>query len=147
MYEARLGDRAAALNPLAAFAAAGLPMAFGSDSPVTPLDPWGAVAAAVHHTNPDLGLSARAAFTAHTRGGWRAAGDDEGGVLVPGAPATIAVWAAEPLRVVAPDTRIQAWSTDARSGVQGLPDVTPGGPRPACLLTMVDGCVVGGQRA
>ena len=34
----------------------------------------------------------RAAFAAHTRGGWRAVGQDQHGVLRPGAPATFAIW-------------------------------------------------------
>ncbi|WP_069162526.1 amidohydrolase, partial [Nocardia altamirensis] len=47
MYAARLGkDRAVALNPFAAMAAAGISLAIGSDAPVTPLDPWAAVRAA-----------------------------------------------------------------------------------------------------
>ena len=47
MYAQRLGgDRAARLNPLAALAAAGVPLALGSDSPVTPVGPWAAVRAA-----------------------------------------------------------------------------------------------------
>src|SRR5664279_1607780 len=59
MYADRLGaDRAAELNPLAAFAAAGVPLAFGSDAPVTRLDPWGGVRAAVHPRNPEHALSA-----------------------------------------------------------------------------------------
>ena len=63
----------AAMNPFAALAAAGVALALGSDAPVTPLDPWGTVRAAVRHRTPGSGLSARAAFSAHTRGGWRAA--------------------------------------------------------------------------
>ena len=59
-------------------------------SPVTPFDPWGAVRAAVHTTRPEQRISARAAFRAHTRGGWRAAGLDHTGAgeLRLGAPAT-----------------------------------------------------------
>jgi predicted amidohydrolase YtcJ len=74
LYEQRLGvERTRASNPLGVLAAAGVPLALGSDSPVTPLDPWGAVRAAVRHHTPGSRLSARAAFAAHTRGGWRAA--------------------------------------------------------------------------
>jgi predicted amidohydrolase YtcJ len=51
-----------------------------SDTPVTPVDPWGAIRAAVRHRTDGFGISPRAAFTAHTRGGWRAAGDDTSGV-------------------------------------------------------------------
>ena len=70
----------------------GVALAFGSDSPVTPLDPWGSVRAAMWHHNPAHRMSVRAAFAAHTRGGWRAVHRDGEGVLAPGAPATFAVW-------------------------------------------------------
>ncbi len=75
--------------------ATGVALAFGSDSPVTRLDPWAAVAAAAAPRNPAYRMSVRAAFAASTRGGWRAAGRTtrEGvGVLAPGAAATFAVW-------------------------------------------------------
>ena len=58
---------------------------------------------------------------------------------VPGAPATLAVWESADLVVQAPDDRFQAWSTDARSGTPGLPDLTPGTPAPRCLRTLVRG--------
>lgn len=78
MYAQRLGvDRARTLNPYAALLRAGVPLAFGSDSPVTPLDPWGTVRAAAFHRTPGHRVSVRAAFTAHTRGGWRAVGRDD----------------------------------------------------------------------
>jgi predicted amidohydrolase YtcJ len=142
LYAERLGvKRAAEMNPFAALAAAGVPLALGSDSPVTPFDPWGAVAACVFHTAESQRTSARAGFTAHTRGAWRAAGYDDRGVLVPGAPATYAVWSAADLVVQAPDDRIQAWSTDPRSGTPGLPDLSPGVHRPTCLRTVVRGRV------
>ena len=142
LYEARLGvERTRASNPLAALAAAGVPLAFGSDAPVTPLDPWGGVRAAVQHHAPESRLSARAAFSAHTRGGWRAARIDDAGELAPGAPATFAVWDLPgELVVQAPDDRVSAWSTDPRSGVAGLPDLSGGDP--ACRTTVVRGQTV-----
>lgn len=142
MYAQRLGvERARRLNPLAALAAAGAPLAFGADSPVTPVDPWGAVRAAVHPSNPAHALSPRAALTAHTRGGWRAArADSDGsGVLAPGSPASYAVFAAGPLGVDAADERLSQWSTDERSGVPGLPDLAPERDLPRCLRTVVRG--------
>ena len=142
MYAERLGaDRAARLNPYAALAGAGVALALGSDSPVTGLDPWGTLRAAVGHRTPGSGLSARAAFAAHTRGGWRAAGDDATGDLVPGAPATFAVWEVPgELVVQTPDDRVAGWSTDPRAGVAGLPDLDA--PDPRCLRTVVSGAPV-----
>ncbi|MGW1211972.1 amidohydrolase [Streptomyces sp. NPDC002499] len=143
MYAQRLGaERARALNPFAALLRAGVPLAFGSDSPVTPLDPWGTVRAAAFHRTPEHRVSVRAAFTAHTRGGWRAVGRDDAGVLVPGAPADYAVWRTDELVVQAPDDRVARWSTDPRSGTPGLPDLTPGHDLPVCLRTVVGGRTV-----
>lgn len=143
MYARRLGaERARMLNPYAALLRSGVPLAFGSDSPVTPLDPWGTVRAAAFHRTPEHRVSVRAAFTAHTRGGWRAIGRDDAGVLVPGAPADFAVWRTGELVVQAPDDRVARWSTDPRSGTPGLPDLTPGGELPRCLRTVVGGRTV-----
>lgn len=97
MYASRLGQaRAEQLNPLAALLDAGVTLAFGSDSPVTPIDPWGAIRAAVSPTNPAHAISLDAALHAHSRAGWRfARADGDGsGVLQPGAPATYAVFEA-----------------------------------------------------
>lgn len=145
MYARRLGvERAAGLNPLADLAAAGVPLAFGSDSPVTPLSPWAAVRAAVHHHESAQRISARAAFRAHTRGGWRAAGLDHTGAgeIRLGAPATLAVWDVEELTVQVPDGRWSAWSTDPRSGTPLLPALDPGTPLPRCLRTLREGVVL-----
>ncbi|RYV50695.1 amidohydrolase [Pengzhenrongella frigida] len=145
MYAARLGaGRGAALNPLADLAAAGVPMAFGSDSPVTPFDPWAGVGAAVTLHEADQRISARAAFRAHTRGGWRLAGLDHTGAgeIRLGAPAHLAVWRAEQLVVQAADGRVSAWSTDARAGTPLLPEVGPDAVPPRCLRTVRDGVVV-----
>ncbi|SFE63102.1 hypothetical protein SAMN05216251_104139 [Actinacidiphila alni] len=143
MYAERLGaQRARDLNPFAALTRAGVPLVLGSDSPVTPLDPWGAVRAAAFHRTPEHRISARAAFNAHTRGGWRAIGRDDAGVLVPGAPADYAVWDSGDLVVQAPDERVANWSTDPRSGTPGLPDLTPGRPLPTAVRTVVGGRTV-----
>ncbi|TPQ16026.1 amidohydrolase [Streptomyces sporangiiformans] len=143
MYAQRLGaERARTLNPFAALLRSGVPLALGSDSPVTPLDPWGTVRAAAFHRTPEHRVSVRAAFTAHTRGGWRAIGRDDAGVLVPGAPADYAVWRTDELVVQAPDDRVARWSTDPRSGTPGLPDLTPGTRLPVCLRTVVGGRTV-----
>jgi len=145
MYAQRLGaERASRLNPLATLAAAGVPLAFGSDSPVTPVGPWAAVRAACHPTFAEHALTPRAALTAHSRGGWRAVGADADGhgVLAPGNPASYAVFEAGALAVTAPDDRTVQWSTDERSGVPGLPDLGPGSALPRCLRTVRQGTVL-----
>lgn len=87
MYAHRLGaDRACGLNPLALLASQGVPLAFGSDSPVTSMNPWVTVRAAVHHQTPGSAVSLHTAIKAAT-------GDC---ALVPGAPASYAVWDAHP---------------------------------------------------
>jgi predicted amidohydrolase YtcJ len=124
MYVLRLGARrGVALNPFSVLAASGVALAFGSDSPVTPVDPWAGVRAAVHHRTEGSGISPGAAFTAHTRGGWYAAGVDGGGALTPGAPATYAVWRTGEL-------------------VGGLPDLTPGARLPTCVRTVSRGVTI-----
>jgi predicted amidohydrolase YtcJ len=121
MYAQRLGaDRAADLNRFAHLASAGVPLAFGSDAPVTELGPWAAVRAAVHPSHPDAAMSVAAAFAAHTRGGWRAARREGEGLLEPGKPATFAVWSAA-----------------QQSG--GLPDIGSDAELPTCLATVLRG--------
>jgi predicted amidohydrolase YtcJ len=122
--------------------AAGMTLAIGSDSPVTTFAPCEAVRACVNHHDESQRVSARSAFLAHTRGGWRAAGFDDRGYLDLGVPATFAVWSVGDLVVQAPDQRIQTWSTDPRSGTPGLPDLSPGAPAPVCLRTLVRGRTV-----
>jgi len=141
MYAARLGaERARAMNPFATMARAGLALALGSDSPVTPMGGWEAVRAAAYHRTPEHRLTVRAAFVAATRGGWRAARVDDAGVLAPGMTATYAVWDVPgELVVTAPDERVAAWSTDPRSGVPGLPDLSSDSPVPTCVQTVVRG--------
>jgi predicted amidohydrolase YtcJ len=140
LYEQRLGARHQAMNPFGSFYAAGVPICFGSDSPVTPLRPWSSVRACLEHNNPAEQISARAAFLGHTRAGWRAARyrNPMAGQLVPGAPASFAVWEVEELMVQVADGRVQSWSTDPRARTPLLPALDTG-TDPACLLTVRDG--------
>lgn len=145
LYAARLGaDRARGLNPFAALASTGMSLAFGSDAPVTRARPWEMLRAAVHHRTPGSGISPRAAFSAATRGAWRAGGVRDGlaGTLTPGAPASYAVWDAGELVVSAPRDAVQRWSTDPRSRVPALPRLDPGTPDPVCLRSVHRGTVV-----
>ena len=145
LYSRRLGpDRAAAMNPFATMATAGVALAFGSDAPVTAADPWAAVQAAAHHRTPGSEISPRAAFTAHTRGGHRAAGRTDRGIgtISVGAPAHLAIVEAGELVRPAADPQVARWSTDPRSRVPLLPDLTPGVQLPRTLATIVAGEVV-----
>ncbi|HME47263.1 amidohydrolase family protein, partial [Mycobacterium sp.] len=147
MYARRLGrQRARLLNPLALLASQGVPLAFGSDTPVTSMNPWETVRAAAHHRTAGSELSVRAAFAAATRGAWRAAGIRDGttGSLVPGAAASYAVWDASPLEVDAPAGAVQRWSTDPRSRVPALPRLSAHDPLPGCLQTVHRGEVIYG---
>jgi hypothetical protein len=138
MYQHRLGAaRVATMNPFASISQHGIVMAFGSDSPVTPMSPWRAIKAATMHHNPAQRISARAAFAAHTRGGWRAVHDDVSGVIAVGAPAHFAAWQFEQYVVDVPDTRTSAWSVDPKSGTPPLPDLTHS--EPVNLLTCRSG--------
>jgi predicted amidohydrolase YtcJ len=145
MYVRRLGlDRGTKLNPFALLASQGVPIAFGSDSPVTGLNPWAIVRAATCHRTPGSGVSARAAFAAATRGAWRAGGARDGvtGTLVPGAPASYAIWEADEFEVSAPADAVQRWSTDQRSRVPALPRLDD--PLPRCRQTVHRGAVIHG---
>lgn len=145
MYASRLGGpRASSLSPFADLAGAGVPLAFGSDSPVTRVDPWAAVRGAISHADPAQRISARAAFRAHSRGGWRLAGLDHTGAgeLRVGAPAHLAVWRADSLAVQSAPGRLSQWNPEARSGQPLLPDLSPGMPTPQCLRTVRDGVVL-----
>lgn len=140
MYATRLGhDRASRMNRFADLARAGVAMAFGSDAPVTPLGPWAAVRAAVLHHQVEQRISARAAFNAHSRGGWRALGDHQTGVIAPGAPAHLAIWNTRNLTVQVQDDRVRNWSTDPRSATPGLPALDADLPLPTAARTLVAG--------
>ncbi|MEN3345489.1 MAG: hypothetical protein V7635_2065 [Arthrobacter sp.] len=143
LYQQRLGSRHRGMNPFGSFHAAGVPVCFGSDSPVTPLRPWSSVRACLEHNTPEERLSARAAFLGHTRAGWRAARyrNPMAGQLVPGAPASFAVWEVEELMVQVADGRVQSWSTDPRARTPLLPALDTGSD-PVCLQTVRDGRVL-----
>lgn len=102
------------------------------------LRPWDALRA-LTSVEGGRGLSPRAAFTAITRGARRAAGarDGSAGTLTPGAAATYARWQTGELAVVAADDAVQRWSTDPRSGVPPMPDLT--GPDPVLRELVVNG--------
>ncbi|GAA2014351.1 metal-dependent hydrolase [Brevibacterium samyangense] len=104
--------------PLAALFSAGAQITFALDVE----SPWSTLSAAVF--GPGDGVSARAAFNAVTRFAHRAVGRFDGGVLAPGASASMNRWVAADLVVQVADERLAAWSTDPRSGTPGLPDLS-----------------------
>lgn len=145
LYSFRLGaGRARGLNPFARLASEGVSLAFGSDAPVTAVDPWAMLRAAVNHRTDGSAISPRAAFSAATRGAWRAGGVRDGlaGTLVAGAPASYAVWESDELVVRAPADGVARWSTDPRAGVPALPALDADSPSPRCIRTVHRGRVI-----
>ncbi|GAA4148994.1 amidohydrolase [Leifsonia shinshuensis] len=89
LWAGRTGDA----FPLASLLAAGARLAFGSDAPVAPLDPWAAIASALGRTrdgrepwHPEQRIPVEAALTASTRSR-----------VAVGEPADLAVLEADPL--------------------------------------------------
>ncbi|MPY10843.1 amidohydrolase [Arthrobacter bussei] len=139
LYAQRLGHRSGTMNRFASLLSAGVLVALGSDSPVTPLDPWASVRACLEHTSAAETISARAAFIAHSRASWRLSGRSPMmGQLAPGTPASFAVWKVDELMVQTPDNRVQSWSTDPRAGTPLLPALDTENA-PLCLETVHDG--------
>jgi predicted amidohydrolase YtcJ len=129
LYERRLGtERAAPMNPFGRMLRAGVAVAFGSDSPITTLDPWAAVRGAVLHHAQNERLTTAEALDAHTRGGHWAVVHDQGGVLGVGQRATYAVWDAP-----------------AALDDDGLPRLAADLPLPTCVETVVDGATIYSQ--
>jgi predicted amidohydrolase YtcJ len=93
LYEQRLGQRRAlGMNRFRSLERAGVRLAFGTDSPVTPLAGWATVRSAVHHWQPSERLSVASAFEAATRGAHWAAFADNAGTIRTGALANLAIW-------------------------------------------------------
>lgn len=117
MYAARLGERWRGTNPFGTLAAAGVDLAFGSDSPVTSLGPWAAIDAAVHHHAEEQRIGADVAFAAHTGGA----------VLAAGEPADLVVWA--------PDDRLIAQRTVVAGRTVHPSTAPPQNPSPTSTET------------
>lgn len=102
MYERALGpERASAMNPFRTLLERGLVVGAGSDAPVTPLDPWSAVAAMERHHDPSQRLSRVEAIRVHTTGSARLAHQEEKkGVLEPGFHADFAAYDEDPFEAV-----------------------------------------------
>ena len=93
--------------PLRSLAESGANLLFGSDAPVSPLDPWAAMAGAVFRTRdgrvpwqPQQGVDAATALAASTHGG-----SATGAVIEPGRTADLALCASDPLVATASELR------------------------------------------
>ena len=95
--------------PLRSLADSGARMLFGSDAPVSPLDPWAAIAAAVFRTrdgrapwHPDQAIDVATALAASTHGGT----GEAAARIEPGAVADLALCESDPL--TASETELRA---------------------------------------
>lgn len=133
-------DPLAERHDFAESVAAGAVLSLGWDPARSP---WEVLRALVFPPEGVAGSTARAAFTAATKGGWRAldgAGlGAERAVIAPGAAASFGIWEAGDLVVQAADERVAAWSTDPRAGTPGLPDLSPGCPLPRLREFLIGG--------
>ena len=102
LYARRLGStRALGMNRFGSMKRAGLSLGAGSDSTVTPLDPFLQMAALRQHHVPEESLVSNEALTLHTVGsfGLRSRGGPPRGVMAPTSPADFALLDRDPLAV------------------------------------------------
>jgi predicted amidohydrolase YtcJ len=99
LYESRLGvDRSVSMNPIRTMLERGLVVGAGSDAPVTPLDPWIAVAAMEDHHAAEQRLGRVEAVRVHTAGSARVGHQEEKkGLLEPGYHADLCAYEIDPL--------------------------------------------------
>lgn len=119
----------------------GLPISLGFSQ--LDANPWVGIRALVNHSDPGERISARAAFTAATRGAWRALGrgGPMSGQLAPGTSATSARWKVEALMVQGAAGTAASWSTDPRARTPLLPALEEES-LPECVATTIDGTPV-----
>ena len=113
LTDAIWADQTALPYPLRTLADTGANLLFGSDAPVSPLDPWAAMAAAVFRTRggrapwrPEQGVDAATALAASTHGGSQAEA-----AIEPRAVADLALVERDPL--AASETQLRAMTVGA----------------------------------
>jgi predicted amidohydrolase YtcJ len=101
MYERRLGEkRAEAMNPFRTLVERGMEVGAGSDSPVTPLDPWFGLRALERHHDAGQRFSRAEALRLFTAGSARLAHlEDKKGMLEPGVQADFAAYEIDPMTI------------------------------------------------
>ena len=102
LYAQRIGDRRAlGMNRFGTMAAKGLRLGAGSDSTVTPLDPFLQMASLRSHHVEAERLDAAAALEMHTVGSRALAGDESAGVIAAGQRADLVLVDRDPLETPA----------------------------------------------
>ena len=98
LYEQRLGaERAESMNPFRTMVERGVEVGFGSDAPITALDPMRAIDAAERHHGRAQRLSRIEAIRLHTIGSARIGHqEDKKGSLAPGMHADFAAYESDP---------------------------------------------------
>ncbi len=101
LYRQRLGpERAARCNPFKTMLDLGIPLAAGSDSPVTPIDPLLGIHSLVNHQNPDERIDLNSALSLYTIEPYRFCGKDKArGQLKPGFKADFVCLEQDPFMV------------------------------------------------
>ncbi len=130
MYDSRIGVDWKKLNPFLPILKSGGRLLFGSDSPVTDLNPWTTIAAAMNMHNSEFSITQKSAFRSSTK---------NNGQLAVGDTANIAVWDVKEWSETISDDGRHRWSSDARSFPTEYPN--PEVP-PKCLMTIVEGNIL-----
>jgi predicted amidohydrolase YtcJ len=100
LYETRLGERRHRTNRLRSTLAAGIALAGGSDSNITPINPLLGIAAAMHHPTEEERLSFDDALAMFTLGAAASVfAEDDWGTLSPGKWASFTVLGRDPRRL------------------------------------------------
>jgi predicted amidohydrolase YtcJ len=127
LYEQRLGGRRAqGMNRFRTLERLGVPLAFGTDAPVTPLAGWATVRAAAQHWRPEERMTVASAFNAASRGAHWAAFADNAGAIEIGALANLAVW------------DVRECDLEGAAPLPRLDD----GPLPTCMASMSAGRII-----
>lgn len=130
MYESRIGEDWRKLNPFSDILKSGGRLLFGSDSPVTDINPWSTINAAMNMHNERFSITQKAAFRSSTK---------NFGQLNVGDVANLAIWDVEHWSESHPSDERHRWSSDARSFPTEFPDSSR---PPKCLMTIVDGNIL-----
>lgn len=128
MYSMRIGKRWESLNPFRPLLEQGARIIFGSDSPVTQINPWLTISASMSMHKEDYSITQKSAFRSHATSN-----------IEIGGRANLAVWDVEKWSQIQIDDVKHRWSTDARSFPNDYPDPTS---YQKCLLTVSNGRIV-----